>query len=173
MDKLVKQLKEQTQSLKEQYIEMTKKWAYNQYKILVKMSKWGEKQWCEWLGVEPVYINRHSDGFYSFPKGFFNTHEAKTYHNKRNEATRTARMGEKKFIDKVIQKAENHYESSIIKLANRIMKKDLDTDNLKMETSHIGVNIETTISDGHKTVRAFTIIAGGPIQRPHYRYLIK
>lgn len=37
----------------------------------------------------------------------------------------------------------------------------------------LGVNIETTITDGVKKVRAFTIVAEGEIQRPHYRYLIK
>ena len=37
----------------------------------------------------------------------------------------------------------------------------------------IGVNIESIITDGTKTVRAWTIVAEGEIQRPHYRYLIK
>jgi len=35
------------------------------------------------------------------------------------------------------------------------------------------VNIETTLTDGEKMVRAYTIIAEGQVQRPHYRYLIK
>jgi hypothetical protein len=30
-----------------------------------------------------------------------------------------------------------------------------------------------TLSDGEKVVKAFTIIAEGTIQRPHYRYLVK
>jgi hypothetical protein len=37
----------------------------------------------------------------------------------------------------------------------------------------VGVNFETTLSDGEKIVRAFTIVASGEIQKPHYRYLIK
>jgi hypothetical protein len=69
--------------------------------------------------------------------------------------------------------AIEHYEFSIEKLAERIIKKGLNQDNLKIVTSHIGVNIETTINDGNKTVRAFTIIAEGEIQKPHYRYLVK
>jgi hypothetical protein len=35
------------------------------------------------------------------------------------------------------------------------------------------VNIDMTLTDGEKTVKAFTIIAEGQIQRPHYRYLVK
>jgi hypothetical protein len=49
----------------------------------------------------------------------------------------------------------------------------LIVEKLVVETSHIGVNINTTLTDGEKTVRAFTIIASGEIQRPHYRYLVK
>ena len=44
---------------------------------------------------------------------------------------------------------------------------------LKVKTSHIGVNIDTILSDGEKQVREITIVASGEIQRPHYRYLIK
>ena len=65
------------------------------------------------------------------------------------------------------------HESSIEKLAYRIEKKELDQSKLKTKTSHIGVNIETVLTDGEKTVRAWTIIASGMIQRPHYRYLVK
>ena len=73
----------------------------------------------------------------------------------------------------MVKAAEQHYENSIQKLAARIEKKGLNTENLSVLTSHVGVNINTTLTDGIKTVRAFTIIAEGPIQRPHYRYLIK
>ena len=62
---------------------------------------------------------------------------------------------------------------SIEKLAKRIEKKGLNQENIRTITSHVGVNIETTLTDGNKTVRAFTIIAQGTIQKPHYRYLIK
>jgi len=58
-------------------------------------------------------------------------------------------------------------------LAARIEKKGLNVEKIKTVTSHIGVNLETTLTDGTKTVRAWTIVASGEIQRPHYRYLIK
>ena len=77
------------------------------------------------------------------------------------------------YINKELKLSEIHYDNSINKLAERIKLKDLNLDNLKVETSHIGVNINTTLTDGEKTIRAFTIIAGGDVQQPHYRYLIK
>ena len=70
-------------------------------------------------------------------------------------------------------KAEQHYQASILKLADRIQKKGLVVDEIKVQTAHVGLNINTTLTDGQKTVRAFTIIAEGEIQRPHYRYLVK
>ena len=82
-------------------------------------------------------------------------------------------MGLKTYLEKQEQTAEDHYENSILKLADRIEKKELNQSNLLVKTAHVGVNIETTLTDGEKTVRAFTIIAEGEIQRPHYRYLVK
>jgi len=77
------------------------------------------------------------------------------------------------FIDNMVKNAEVHYNQSIQKLAIRIEKKGLNIDKLEVKTAHVGVNIETTLTDGEKTVRAFTIVASGIVQRPHYRYLIK
>ena len=72
----------------------------------------------------------------------------------------------------MVGNAISHYEDSIAKLAARIEAKGLNVSNLKVKTSHIGVNIETVLTDGSKTVKAFTIIAEGQVQRPHYRYLV-
>lgn len=81
--------------------------------------------------------------------------------------------GKQKFINSEKIKSENHYQQSILKLADRIEKKGLQKENLKFHTKEIGVNIETILTDGIKTVKAWTITAEGPIQRPHYRYLVK
>ena len=77
------------------------------------------------------------------------------------------------FVKESIQNAKEHYEDSILKLADRISKKGLEIDKIKVKTSHIGKNIDTLLTDGKKKVNAFTIIASGEIQKPHYRYLIK
>jgi hypothetical protein len=83
------------------------------------------------------------------------------------------RAGKGKWAAQAEKNALAHYENSILKLALRIEKKELNQDKLEMVTSHIDINIETIISDGKQSVRAWTIIAEGPVQRPHYRYLVK
>ena len=42
-----------------------------------------------------------------------------------------------------------------------------------MDSTYLDPNMSTIITDGKKVVRAFTIIASGAIQKPHYRYLVK
>ncbi len=79
----------------------------------------------------------------------------------------------KDYIERAFKQAEKHYFNSIDRLANRIQRKELNESNLTLKTSYIDQNISTTISDGDKTVRAYTIIACGDVQRPHYRYLVK
>ena len=76
-------------------------------------------------------------------------------------------------IEWFVDNAKKHFASSIEKLAYRLLEKGLNLDNLSFDTSHVDANISTTINDGDKSVRAWTIIASGEVQRPHYRYLIK
>jgi ribosome-binding ATPase YchF (GTP1/OBG family) len=77
------------------------------------------------------------------------------------------------WIEIQVESAKKHYANSIVKLAQRIEKKDLNQDKLELTTSYMDLNISTTITDGEKKVRAYTIIACGEIQKPHYRYLVK
>jgi hypothetical protein len=51
--------------------------------------------------------------------------------------------------------------------------KGIDINNMKVVSGYVGVNVEMTISDGDKYVKAWTIVAEGTVQRPHYRYLVK
>jgi hypothetical protein len=175
MDNLINILKKETETLKTQYVEKTKVWSEGYYKNTVKLCDYNESQWCKFLGIEPEIANKGygSLEFKTFPMGFFNTPNAKIYNNLRNEAQNLKRIGLAEYIKKMILKAEAHYESSILKLAGRIEKKGLKQQNLTVVTSHVGVNIETTLSDGDKTVKAWTIIAEGEVQRPHYRYLVR
>ena len=73
----------------------------------------------------------------------------------------------------MVKAAQKHYTNSIAKLALRIEKKGLNQEKIEMTTGYVDVNITTTITDGEKVVRAWTIIAGGEVQKPHYRYLVK
>lgn len=149
MNTLTQTLKQKTESLKAQYVEMTKEWAANDFARL-----------------------RQFAADYKAGKFGFNGEESKTYH--KLPAYIINPFGNvEQHIQKMVKVANEHYQDSIEKLAVRIQAKGLNQDTLQVVTSHIGVNIETIITDGSKTVTAFTIIAEGQIQRPHYRYLIK
>jgi hypothetical protein len=78
-----------------------------------------------------------------------------------------------KFTEKALKDAQSHYHQMIEKLIFRINDKGLDVDKITIQSVHLGVNIDTVITDGVKTVTTSTIVASGPVQRPHYRYLIK
>lgn len=158
MKNLIEILTAETQSLKEQYIQQTEKWATEEF---ARLQKW-TYDFSEWQ--EKVYDRK-------IPA-------------LRNEFMKKCRIKERipmeiyrneieKFVANQIENAKKHYEQSIKKLAARVEKKELNVDLLKATTTHIGVNIDTTLTDGDKTVRAFTILAIGEINRPHYRYLIK
>lgn len=175
---LINILKKETESLKTQYIEKTKEWCNGYFDIMSKKSKWNDEQWANWLGV-PTQIKTTSpfggEEYITFGEIFWKSGAGymKTYYREKDECYRITNMGLEKLIEKEVKNAELHYENSIEKLAYRILMKNLDISKLKVKTSHIGVNINTTLTDGNKIVKAFTIIASGPIQKPHYRYLVK
>ena len=149
MKTLIEILKKETESLKIQYLEMTKKWAIKDFEYL--------RNWA-----------------IDYQKGKFrhNAQAEKKYYNLPYHITNPNGKVEQ-HVEKMLKNAIEHYNLSIQKLSARIEKKGLNQKNLKIITSHIGVNIETTLTDDIKKVRAYTIIAEGQVQRPHYRYLIK
>ena len=148
MKKLIEVLRKETESLKVMYLEMTEKWAVKEFEEL--------RQWANDYQKGKFGFGEASKKYYRLPYYIVNWNGKVEQH-----------------VDKMVKNAIEHYDLSIEKLAARIEKKGLNQENLKTVTSHIGVNIETTLTDGNKTIRAFTIIAEGIIQRPHYRYLIK
>lgn len=149
---LIEILKVETQSLKEQYIEKTKEWAIDHHQYLVKLSN-------EYYSGD--FIKKYGKNHYYETQKLIHRMSSVIY------------SPVEAYIEKNVKLAELHYEGSILKLANRIEKKGLIVENITATTSHVGVNINTTLTDGIKNVRAFTIVASGAIQRPHYRYLIK
>jgi hypothetical protein len=174
MENLEKILTDQTQDLKNLYIRKTEEWASFYYNLVKERKFWTVEKWCDFLGIEPEVKNQgQSNEYKGFPKNFFNSKESKIYHNYYGEALKMASTTLDKFKTKEKERAERHYKASILKLVDRVSKKNLDNKNLKVETSKLGVNFEATISDGSKTVKAWTIVASGDIQRPHYRYLVK
>lgn len=171
---LVEILKSQTQELKESYVEQSIEYAKKEFDVIVERVDWKEEDWANFLGVETRVANEGSNTeFVTFYRGFYNSSESRKYYRLRDEANRVYRMGKEEYLNRVEKKAVDHYENSILKLANRIQKKGLNEESLHVETARVGVNLETTLTDGEKTVRAWTIVAWGDVQRPHYRYLIK
>lgn len=155
---LITLLQKETESLRVQYCEMVRNWATEEFARLEALAN----------SPYPVYrefVKDHNDH-----KG------AKAFHracDARAAANRTVEKGITEFVLKQVTAANEHYQDSIMKLANRIKERELNQSKLTVKTAHIGVNIETVLTDGEQQVRAFTIIASGPIQKPHYRYLVK
>lgn len=171
---LIDILKKETESLRIQYLEFTREWAGKYHQKCCDQAGWNQQQWCVFFGITPEAKNSGTQNeFLGFPRGFYNTRQAREFDTKKKLLAKVMSFTPEKFIENEVRMAEQHYQDSIIKLAFRIKSKDLDESNLQVKTAHIGRNIETTITDGNKTVRAFTIVASGEIQRPHYRYLIK
>ena len=142
----------QTQSLREEYLTKTAQWAAEEYKrICVRCAKYAMRCPTDFSSKKEYYT------------------EQKFYYN---HCLMTIK-GSEAYIVKQIKAAEQHYITSIQKLALRIEAKSMNHDTLSIVTARVGENIESIFTDGVKTVRAWTIIASGPVQKPHYRYLVK
>jgi hypothetical protein len=57
-------------------------------------------------------------------------------------------------------------------LSDRLLSKGI-SENFKINSGYVGINFEVVITHDKGQVKAWTIIACGPIVRPHYRYIIK
>jgi len=167
---LIDQLKIETVELKNAYIARTKEFTNAEYNRIVERKNWSAKEWCELLGLEPL---KNANGKYSFPKNFFNTSDSRKHFKLEAEAFRVASKTQAQHLEVAISDAEKHFAGSIEKLALRVIKKGLNLGSFKMQSTYLDPNMSTVITDGKITVRAYTIIAGGPIQKPHYRYLVK
>lgn len=181
MTTLINTLTTETETLKIQYIAKSKEWAVQTYDKNEEKMNWGVAEWCAFLGIqaEIIEVTANKDGQAvlvkraKYPNGFFNTANSKTSDNAQKQVRKIKNQSKEEFVSNAVVNAEKHYEMSIEKLAYRIEAKKLDLNSLKVKTAHIGNNIETVLTDGFKTVKAFTILAWGQINAPHYRYLIK
>jgi len=171
---LIDILKKETKSLKEQYMMFTNDYARKKFDSMVVATKYSIEEWYDLYSIKyTVPETGYGKGNAMIDSGEYRKKDLYRMRDDRHRCFTIVNGGFDKYLAKELKYAEMHYESSVIKLANRIEKKGLDIDNLSVTTSHIGVNINTTLTDGEKTVRAFTIVASGDIQRPHYRYLVK
>lgn len=159
MKNLVSILTEETQSLKEQYIQFTEEWATKEFDRLKK-----------WLSDYNEFTSKIN---FALADRSFRRELIKKQSILARIPNSVYKNDIESFVADQVENAKKHYTNSVLKLAARVEKKGLNEEKIKATTSHIGVNIDTTLTDGEKSVRAFTILAAGEINRPHYRYLIK
>lgn len=160
-------LKREFESLRIQYMKQTEIWANNYFNFI-------KKEIDRYFIWNTEVVNKHNklraqriSKFPEEPKEYQDLE--KFFRQNRNIYNES----KEKFVNKQLKTAQYKYESAIKKLADRIELKELNKSTLKVKTSHLGINIETILTDGIKTIKAWTITASGPIQQPHYRYLIK
>ena len=151
-DSLLEILLNQTKILKEEFLEATEKYAKVKFERYKEISLYTNEQ------VAEKYSRNTRKGF-----------------EIRTKARDIITMGYSKLLERELYMAELHYYSSIQKLTSRLTAKGIvNSEDFKIITAKVGVNIETIIkhADG-KITKAWTIIASGEIQQPHFRYLIK
>jgi len=94
----------------------------------------------------------------------------------RDKARSANRLGKGAFAEKMQDAARQHYIDATLKLAFRLRQKGVEIgDNVTVSSERIdgAGNIAIQIKSDKGVVRAWTIIASGPVVAPHYRYLIK
>jgi cell division protein FtsB len=148
---LVQVLRTETEAIKNSYMAQIADWSTQEFANIVKMRN----------DIRDGIIKRRTQEYFNALK-FLNRNGYSIIY-----------LGIEKFVQKQVKEAGEHYESSILKLSAKIEKKGLNIEKLEVKSGMVGVNFETTLTDGEKIVRAFTIVASGDIQKPHYRYLIK
>jgi len=153
-------LKTELEPLRTIYHEKTEEWSKREFENITKLANLTQEQLLAQYGKDVTETYR------IIPQNIKDWNAG---------CKETVDQGITTYLEKTWKLAEMHYQNSIVKLANRINNKKLNIKNLKAKTeySRVDVNISTIISDGEESVRAWTIIAGGEIQRPHYRYLVK
>lgn len=170
---LVDKLKTGMQSIHDQYIKATRKFAKESF---AKMKVWSAKtreQWCISYNI-PYAIEIQSRALTTRHLDRFDSERYFSMMNRREKESKIVEGGFKKYEASEVDAAERHYDACIAKLADRVTEKSLNTEKMKIETGRVRRNgIETMITDDVNVIRAWSIIAAGPIKRPHYRYLVK
>lgn len=171
--RLVALLTEQTQDLRREYVARTKEWAAGEYDRIIKWLPGAlalrERVEAEYSPLRGAERSRYSHEQLGRP---YNSKEWYQHERRINAARDVERRGKAAFIKRAGEEAEAHYAASIEKLAARVEAKGLDQGRLSVKTAKVERNIETVLTDGVQTVYARTILAWGPIVRPHYRYII-
>jgi len=171
LNKLYKGLKRATKTFKKTYLERTKNYIVEHFNHVIDTHKdFDNKKWLEVYGREEYYY-----GFKSTRKSYIAmTNQGKKLRQQFNDFTKINETKTKynKYIKEEVNKYSQDFDNKLVKLASRLEGKGFNT-KIKVTSEHVGVNFNCWVTDGTNSAHAYTIIAEGPIQRPHYRYLIK
>jgi hypothetical protein len=176
-EKLITDLTHKTQGLRHAYITKVKEYTKEAFEYAVKRTKWTEKEWFNEYKIE--YVEKPS----LYKPGTLvieplsKEYNGKRYYKMRSEQRNVKDIvaaGYQKLEDKEVMFAERHYADSVEKLAQRLHDKGLtEGQSFEITSGWVGVNFNIIIKHGDEVTKAWTIVASGPIQRPHYRYLVK
>ena len=168
---VLRQLKDSTASYKKDFIEQVALWAKQEFKKLEELTTSDDITLYKKFGVS---YDLWQGGAIVDPKEYHRKN-IYTMREKLAQSRKIVKAGYEEFEQKEILKGIAQFESAIEKLASRIVKKGINLDGGYCRSVRMDENLEITFLDkeGHTAVRAFTIIAWGSVQRPHYRYLVK
>ncbi len=162
VDSIEAVLIDQTKILKEDYLVETKVWADASFAKIVKFAS---------------LTNDELRSKYPAKKQYDSTRISIDHKilDKHQKAKEVVRIGFESYLKDELYLAELHYFGSIQKLARRLNQKGIiESKDFTIKTTKIKQNIETLIVDKNgKITKAWTIIASGEIQQPHFRYLVK
>ncbi len=135
---------------------------------------WNEKQKQQYLKTIDKMFDKQTDTYNTLHRLEIAGGSRKRRDILRKTYYKFTRVSRNNYIDKRRKAAEEHYHNSIMKLAMKLRDKGMELGQVKIHSIDINNNgIDIVLTDGQNTVRAWTIIASGPIQRPHFRYLVK
>jgi len=170
MQTLKEKLEQSTQELLSEYLLKTTIYCENKFKEVEEKASWSYEKWMELYSVPLGYMRFDRATGTKVPAMTL----SKSGDSKRNEISSLHRMGYEKFLERELKLANLHYQQSLDKLVYRLEQKGIVGNEFEVAHQRLGVNFEVIInlSNGN-VVKAWTIIAEGPIIRPHYRFLVK
>jgi hypothetical protein len=171
---IIDQLFAKTADLKAIYLEKTKEYAARHWKYVIKQLARPMEEWYKEYDVKTQVLTSGGKEYIEPARGEYSKRNVYKMRNQIDRLKSLIEKGFEKFEASELKNAEQHYKDSVLKLNTRLQAKGI-VDGCKFEiiNSSVGVNLEIMIKHEHGITRAWTIIAEGEIQRPHYRYLVK
>lgn len=170
--KLITLLTEQTQDLKEAYITRTIEWAKVRFEDMVNLIDRPAEEWYNDYRI--LYTIDLETRVIEVDTIEYNRPNLNAMRKAKERMYYVVEKGIAAYEKEKVEAAKMHYEGSIMKLANRLNAKGVTDDTeVTINSGHIGQNFECYIKWSGGYLTAWTIIASGPVQAPHYRYLIK